>query len=116
MDRNPECLDPVQWAQYNPPGFRYQDQLEHPDPDSWRWTFFQSDSENVYFVDDYSRTNSGEDRARIMEYIMANDDYAGPLIQCPAIVQKLQFMCQAVRASFDTSSWGTPRWERLLNE
>lgn len=116
MDRHPECLDPVQWAQYNPPGFRYQDQLEHPDPDSWRWTFFQSDSENVYFVDDYSRTNSGEDRARIMEYIMANDDYAGPLMQCPAIVQKLQFMCQAVRASFDTSSWGTPRWERLLNE
>ena len=114
--RAPECLDAKQWAKYNPPGYLYQNQRVYPDPDSNRWTFFGSDSEDIYFVDDYARTDSREDRARIMEYIMTSEDFAGPLMQSPAIVHKLQYMCQAIRTVFDTSAWDTPYWERLLNE
>ncbi len=65
-------------------------------------------------MDAYSRTNAKEDRARIMEYIMATEDVAGALVQSPAIAQKLQIMCRAIRENFDTSSWGELRWERVL--
>lgn len=68
----------------------------------------------MYFVDAYARTNAKEDRARIMEYVMANEDLAGALMQSPYITQKLEIMCQAIRNSFDTSAWGDLRWERLL--
>ena len=45
---------------------------------------------------------------------MANEDLAGALMQSPYITQKLEIMCQAIRNSFDTSTWGDLRWERLL--
>ena len=73
-----------------------------------------SSPDNVYFVDGYSCVNEREDRARIMEYFMVHEDEAGMLIESPAIRQKLQFMCDAVRNNFDTTGWSAVRWESLL--
>ena len=49
-----------------------------------------------------------------MEYFMVHEDEAKLLIQSPVIRQKLQWMCSAVRSSFDTAGWGAVRWESLL--
>lgn len=108
-------FDPGNWSVCNPDGFFYNEDVEDADPNPSRWTFnYEMDAQNVYFVDAYARTNAKEDRARIMEYVMANEDLAGALMQSPYITQKLEIMCQAIRNSFDTSTWGGLRWERLL--
>lgn len=108
-------FDPGNWSVCNPEGFFYNEDVEDADPNPSRWTFnYEMDAQNVYFVDAYARTNAKEDRARIMEYVMANEDLAGALMQSPYITQKLEIMCQAIRNSFDTSTWGDLRWERLL--
>ena len=108
-------FDPGNWSVCNPEGFFYNEDVEDADPNPSRWTFnYEMDAQNVYFVDAYARTNAKEDRARIMEYVMANEDLAGALMQPPYITQKLEIMCQAIRNSFDTSAWGDLRWERLL--
>lgn len=108
-------FDPGNWSVRNPEGFFYNEDVEDADPNPSRWTFnYEMDAQNVYFVDAYARTNAKEDRARIMEYVMANEDLAGALMQSPYITQKLEIMCQAIRNSFDTSAWGDLRWERLL--
>lgn len=108
-------FDPGNWSVCNPEGFFYNEDVEDADPNPSRWTFnYEMDAQNVYFVDAYARTNAKEDRARIMEYVMANEDLAGALMQSPYITQKLEIMCQAIRNSFDTSAWGDLRWERLL--
>lgn len=108
-------FDPGNWSVCNPDGFFYNEDVEDADPNPSRWTFnYEMDAQNVYFVDAYARTNAKEDRARIMEYVMANEDLVGALMQSPYITQKLEIMCQAIRNSFDTSAWGDLRWERLL--
>ena len=108
-------FDPGNWSVCNPEGFFYNEDVEDAAPNPSRWTFnYEMDAQNVYFVDAYARTNAKEDRARIMEYVMANEDLAGALMQSPYITQKLEIMCQAIRNSFDTSTWGDLRWERLL--
>lgn len=108
-------FDPGNWSVCNSEGFFYNEDVEDADPNPSRWTFnYEMDAQNVYFVDAYARTNAKEDRARIMEYVMANEDLAGALMQSPYITQKLEIMCQAIRNSFDTSAWGDLRWERLL--
>lgn len=108
-------FDPGNWSVCNPEGFFYNEDVEDADPNPSRWTFnYEMDAQNVYFVDAYACTNAKEDRARIMEYVMANEDLAGALMQSPYITQKLEIMCQAIRNSFDTSTWGDLRWERLL--
>ena len=108
-------FDPGNWSVCNPDGFFYNEDVEDADPNPSRWTFnYEMDAQNVYFVDAYARTNAKEDRARIMEYVMANEDLAGALMQSPYITQKLEIMCQAIRNSFDTSTWGDLCWERLL--
>ena len=115
LTRNWNAIDQEAWAACNPAGFLYNEDAEEPDPNPSRWTFFgEFNAQDVYFVDEYSRTNAKEDRARIMEYIMASEDVAGALVQSPAIAQKLQIMCRAIRETFDASGWGELRWERLF--
>ena len=115
LTRNWDAINQEEWAACNPAGFSYNEDAETPDSNPERWTFFyEFSAQDVYFVDAYSRTNAKEDRARIMEYIMATEDVAGALVQSPAIAPNLQIMCRAIRENFDTSSWGELRWERVL--
>lgn len=105
----------AEWDSCNPgeDAYIYSYAIYSTDADLWQWTYFGG-SDEVYFVDDYSRTYPHEDRARIMEYLMNDGDYAQELMEHPAIRQKLQIMCEGIRAAFDTSEWATPRWERFF--
>lgn len=115
LTRNWSAFDQAEWDRCNPDGFRYNEEAGTPASDPERWTFFHEfNAQDVYFVDAYARTNAKEDRARLMEYMMATEDVAGALMQSPAMVQKLEIMCRAVRENFDTSGWSDLRWERLL--
>lgn len=105
---------PEKWDVLNPEGFVYGDDPSQYDSGDLRWTLYSSGGEGVYFVDGYGRSEAREDRARIMEYFMAHEDEAAMLIQSPHIRAKLELMCRAVRETFDTTGWGTPRWENLL--
>ena len=109
-----DAIDSEAWAACNPKGFTYYEDydtaMSEADGD---WLFFGG-GQDVHFVDNYSTMNAREDRARIMEYIMGSDDFADELAAQPAIRQKLTLMVEAVRSGFDTTGWGTPRWERPL--
>ena len=108
------AFDDARWSVMNPDGFSYCFDPSSAQPDPLRWTFFGDGSEGVYFVDTYARVDAREDRARIMEYFMTHGTEAKSLIQAPAIRAKLQYMCDAVRAAFDTAGWTQVRWENLL--
>ena len=111
-----DAIDSEAWAACNPKGFTcyedYDTAMSEADGD---WLFFGG-GQDVHFVDNYSTMNAREDRARIMEYIMGSDDFADELAAQPAIRQKLTLMVEAVRSGFDTTGWGTPRWERPLTQ
>ena len=113
LSRDYSAFSPDAWAAMNPEGFAYCEDPTQSDS-MLEWTLYSSSPDNVYFVDGYSCVNEREDRARIMEYFMVHEDEAGLLIESPAIRQKLQFMCDAVRNNFDTTGWSAVRWESLL--
>lgn len=113
LSRDYSAFSPDTWAALNPEGFAYCEDPTQSDS-MLEWTLYSSSPDNVYFVDGYSCVNECEDRARIMEYFMVHEDEADLLIESPAIRQKLQFMCDAVRNNFDTTGWSAVRWESLL--
>lgn len=102
------------WTVLNPQGFTYTYDATLIDSERMGWTLYGGSLENVYFVDSYAQVDEREDRARIMEYFMVHTDEAELLIQSPAIRQKLQRMCNAIRSNFDTNGWDSVRWEELL--
>ena len=114
VQKTADAFDDARWSVMNPDGFSYYFDPSSAQPDPLRWTFFGDGSEGVYFVDTYARVDAREDRARIMEYFMTHGTEAKSLIQAPAIRAKLQYMCDAVRAAFDTAGWTQVRWENLL--
>ncbi len=79
------------WDACNPEGFEYYYSYDYLDyaADAQEYTYFGG-SEEVCFVDSYAQSYDKEDRARIMEYIMADDDTAQALMAYPAMRQKLQ--------------------------
>ncbi|MDD6881979.1 MAG: hypothetical protein PUE18_10465 [Firmicutes bacterium] len=101
------------WSELNPKGFAYYQDATQTDPNQ-KWTLYNSAIEDIYFVDSYACVDQKEDRARIMEFIMAYEDESKVLIKSPHIRKKLETMCSAVRNTFDTSGWENVRWERLL--
>lgn len=110
-------LDEETWKDCNPEGFTYsyEDGLGYLD--DWEWTFLNGGcGTESYFVDAYSRVNEKEDRARLMEYVMAEEDIADELMTAPALRKKLQLMCDALRQTFDTSGWENVCWERYFSE
>lgn len=104
---------PDDWDALNPAGFSYYQDATKIDA-AQKWTLYSGSLADVCFVDSYACVDQREDRARIMEYFMVHEDEAKLLIQSPVIRQKLQWMCSAVRSSFDTAGWGAVRWESLL--
>ena len=104
------------WSPCNPEGFSYYNDYSLTDPEQNRWTLFSTGTEDAHFIDSYSRVNAKEDRARIMEYIMAKPEYAAQIKASPAIMKKLQIMCDAIRENFNTSQWNYLPWELLLKQ
>lgn len=106
-----DWFNTTQWAACNPDGFKYYEKYDRGYQDLTKWTYTSGDGTNVHFVDSYSRINGREDRARIMEYVMAADD--PELMAAPAIRAKLQIMADVIRQCFDTTGWSNVYWERF---
>ncbi len=104
------------WDACNPEGFEYYYSYDYLDyaEGAQAYTYFGG-AEEVYFVDSYAQSYDKEDRARIMEYIMTDDDTAQALMAYPAMQQKLQIMCDGINAAFDTENWTDVRWEHYLD-
>lgn len=100
-----------QWKAANPEGFLYYGHYDSGYQHLTRWTYADS-GDQCFFVDAYARINPREDRARIMEYVMATD--ASDLMRSAVLREKLKMMSKTIRDQFDTQGWQTPYWERYL--
>lgn len=92
------------WEELNPEGFEYND------------TYYGDlDPQYAdYFVDAYACTNGTEDRARTMEYAMGG--YTGMFEAKSGLTDKLEYYCEGIRDSFDTTGWPEVLpWEETLN-
>ena len=100
-----------QWKAANPDGFVYYGHYDSGYQNLTQWTYATSGAQ-CCFVDAYARINAREDRARIMEYVMATD--AADLMRSGVLREKLKIMSKTLRDQFDTALWETPYWERYL--
>lgn len=100
-----------QWNACNPRGFTYYGRYDKGYAALTDYTFAQS-GPGCYFVDAYSKINGTEDRARLMEQVMAAD--AAQLLQSEALQKKLQIISTTLRENFNTTGWDTPYWERYF--
>ena len=98
------------WNKLNPKGFQYNyglvSELSATDR---RWTV----GSDRAFLDLYSMTYPKEDRARIMEYAMADGYEAG--FRSETMQKKLRTLCLGIRQAFDLETFAKPlRWEQYL--
>lgn len=95
------------WRTLNPDDFQYvEDYVELPDG-------YYNDGYDDWFIDNYARTNSKEDRARIMEYAMIGNTNAFPVGS--GRLNKLEYLSECIRDTFDTTGWPeTTIWEEIL--
>lgn len=111
-------FDDETWNRFNPEGIEVYtntyDQFGYDGSDDLVYDIqFWSggDLSETYFVDSYSMTYPKEDRARIFESVMCGY-YEVDFEAAPHIKAKLDYMAQCIRQNFDTTGWGTVRWER----
>lgn len=116
-NHNSDLLSEEEWAKLNPDGFEYCSADGDPNAyleEPMDYTYMYED-EDWYFYDNYSKVNSNEDRARIMEVLMSPEQFASDYFaQSTNIQNKLAFISVAIRGSFDTTGWGIPKWEEYL--
>lgn len=113
-DLNETALDLVAYAACNPSDFFYSGDTTSEYIKDTRYTYFYGNmGEDVYFVDPYAKTNSKEDRARLMEYVMCTENVARDMLKHPALRRKLNIMCEAIDKVFDTTGWEDAHWLRF---
>lgn len=96
------------WAKLNPGGFSYYKSYTAL-PESVLYDGFDS-----WFIDVYSRTFPGEDRARIFEYASMGENWA--FVSAPGRLAKLEYYCLCIRETFDGENWDVlPPWEETFN-
>ena len=95
------------WASLNPdwfPGY------------TWDYSWQQYVEDYSAFIDDYSTINPTEDRARVLEYAMAEYGYWN-FYDCEVLTNKLEYYCSCIRDTFDTTGWPEDLlWEQYLTE
>jgi hypothetical protein len=104
-NREDALFSDEKWCSLNPqwfPGYTYD----------YSWEQYVADYS--CFVDSYSTINPTEDRARVLEYAMA--EYGGWTFEdAPVLQSKLDYYCRCIRDAFDTTGWPeTPLWEQHL--
>ena len=94
------------WQALNPAGFVYANTY-----DEMPMEYF-NDGYDAWFMDLYSRTYAKEDRCRILEHAMVGNTW---MFSTPQRRAKLQYLCDCIRDSFDTTGWPeTTFWEQAL--
>lgn len=113
-DHDYDIFNDGSWEEMNPAGFGYSYDTTLEYIYETEWTYYDGwFYSNSYFIDSYARTNAKEDRARLMEYIMAYEEEARSLMEAPALYEKAGYICRAVRQVFDTAGWENVWWERF---
>lgn len=98
------------WEYLNPDGFDYFYSYTDARVDQ---DFDYTEGEDRYFIDPYSKTFPREDRARIMEYAMAEGNEA--YFETEQMQAKLLAICKAMREAFGLKkSPDTYLWEQYL--
>lgn len=105
LNREDALFSDEQWCSLNPgwfPGYTYD----------YSWEQYVEDY--AAFVDSYSTINPTEDRARVLEYAMA--DYGQWTFEdAKVLLKKLDYYCRCIRDAFDTTGWPERvLWEQYL--
>lgn len=95
------------WASLNPdwfPGY------------TWDYSWQQDVEDYGAFIDSYSTIKPTEDRARVLEYAMAEYGYWN-FHEQEVLMNKLEYYCSCIRDAFDTTGWPEDLlWEQYLTE
>ena len=83
-----------EWKKFNPKGFKYADSYAKG-TDS-KYTIFDSDENEKYFFDAYSKTNAMEDRARVFENMLAPKKEDCTINEYPRLKAKAQYIKERI--------------------
>lgn len=107
MNREDALFSEETWNSLNPdwfPGY------------TWDYSWQQYVEDYSAFVDDYSTIKPTEDRARVLEYAMAEYGY-WTFHDCEILTNKLDYYSRCIRDAFDTTGWPESLlWEQYLSE
>lgn len=111
------------WYEYLPEEFEYNGSYRGEDGfdySNFDYTIYGEDSENIYFIDQYSKTFSLEDRARLFENLFVENSFGAnensTVFVHKYIRERAEYLCSVIREYFDSvqnseNIW----WERLLH-
>lgn len=121
-----DVLDEDRWAAMNPEDFSYYYSYVDPNGESYEWAgstaytawdsaYYDGNIDSVWFVDPYSTTFPTEDRARLMEFLLADADYRPDYFNSIHVQAKLNYYFLCIREKFDDSNWPElTSWEIAL--
>lgn len=102
-------MNPAEFINLNPEYGGYYESYEMMPMD-----YYQEDFTS-YFVIDYGKTFSTEDRATIMEAAMSGNYRSFSKEVSEALYAKLEYYSQCIRDCFDTTGWpDVTKWEQAL--
>lgn len=107
-------IDAEVWDSCNPPDFVYDyDYMENQASFDFTYTANGVEQgEQAYFIDIYSKSFPTEDRARVMEYAMMEEETDTGYFDYEAIRNKLVYISGQIRTGFDTTGWpAVTDWE-----
>lgn len=87
----------IKWTDYNPLGYMYSG--NYRDYIDSKYTITEEDINNVYFVDEYAKTNGMEDRARVFENI-CGVDINSTMLKYPHLKEKANYLKEKVLEEF----------------
>lgn len=105
------------WYSFNPEGFDYDYGYDRNDENA-NYDYVTGDVDHVdeiSFIDRYSKSMPNEDRARIVEYAMAESEHPTGYFEYKNIHNKLEYISSQIRKCFDTTGWPeVTEWEKCL--
>ena len=117
-------LDEEEWNAMNPEGFSYYFSYIDPFGESYEtsgsieYTAVSGCSAgDIYFIDPYSKTYPMEDRAALMEHLLAGDSSYSYAFSGEHVREKLSYYFRFLRDTLDAGSWpASTAWEDALRE
>ena len=99
----------------NPADFDYYWTYHYEDRDTLQYTYY-GDSDNVYFIDAYSKSFPSEDRARIFENLFWNETREEGYFEEPNLKAKGQYLCALIHGAFRSMTADTEvPWEKAVS-
>ena len=103
------------WDALNPADFDYYWTYHYEDRDTLQYTYY-GDSDNVYFIDAYSKSFPSEDRARIFENLFWNETREEGYFEEPNLKAKGQYLCALIHGAFRSMTADTEvPWEKAVS-